>query len=95
MDMIVNTNKVKLMIVKSKNIIYDTFIYDNNYLEQVLSLKYFGIEMFNMIVNTKNMKVMIIKSKRIIYDTLIYDKNYLEKVLSVKHLGIEIHHKLS
>jgi hypothetical protein len=40
MDMIVNTNKMKVMIIKSKNITYDTFIYDNNSLEEVSSYKY-------------------------------------------------------
>lgn len=34
-----NTNKTKFMIIKSKNITYDTFIYDNS-LEEVPSYKY-------------------------------------------------------
>ena len=44
MDMIVNTNKTKVVIIKSNNIPYDTFIYDNNNLEEVTSYKYLGID---------------------------------------------------
>jgi len=35
MGMIVNTNKTKVMIIKSNKITYDTFVYDNNNLEEV------------------------------------------------------------
>jgi len=39
--MIVNTNKINLMIIKFKNITYDTISYiDNNNLEEVFSHKY-------------------------------------------------------
>jgi hypothetical protein len=38
--MIVNTNKMKVMIIKSKNITYHTFVYGNNNLEEVPSYKY-------------------------------------------------------
>jgi len=42
MGMIVNTNKMKVMIIKFKKITYDTFLYnDNNNLEEVFSHKYF------------------------------------------------------
>jgi hypothetical protein len=44
MGMIVNTNKTKVMIIKSNKITYDTFIYDNNNLEEVTSYKYLGID---------------------------------------------------
>ena len=37
MGMIVNIDKTKVMIIKSNNIPYDTFIYDNNNLEEVTS----------------------------------------------------------
>jgi hypothetical protein len=43
MDMTVNTNKTKVMIIKSKRITYGTFVYDNNSLEEVPSYKYLGI----------------------------------------------------
>jgi hypothetical protein len=44
MGMTVNTDKTKVMIIKSNNIPYDTFVYDNNNLEEVTSYKYLGIE---------------------------------------------------
>jgi hypothetical protein len=44
MGMTVNTNKTKVMIIKSKMITYDTFVYDNNSLEEVPSYKYLGID---------------------------------------------------
>jgi hypothetical protein len=45
MSMIVNTNKMKFMIVKSKKITYANFMYDNNTLEEVTSYKYLGINL--------------------------------------------------
>ena len=44
MGMICNTNKTKLMIIKSKNMNYDNFIYDHNDLEKISSYKYLGID---------------------------------------------------
>jgi hypothetical protein len=44
MSMTLNTNKTKVMIIKSIKITYDTFIYDNNNLEEVTSYKYLGID---------------------------------------------------
>jgi hypothetical protein len=44
MGMTVNTDKTKVMIIKSKKITYDTFVYDNNSLEEVPSYKYLGID---------------------------------------------------
>jgi hypothetical protein len=41
--MTVNTDKTKVMIVKSNKMNYDTFVYDNNNLEEVNSYKYLGI----------------------------------------------------
>jgi len=40
MDMTMTTNKTKVMIIISKRITYDTFVYDNNSLEKVSSYKY-------------------------------------------------------
>jgi hypothetical protein len=44
MGMTVNTDKTKVMIIKSNNIPYDIFVYDNNNLEEVTSYKYLGID---------------------------------------------------
>jgi hypothetical protein len=44
MGMTVNTDKTKVMIIKSKSITYDTFVYDNNSLEEVPSYKYLVID---------------------------------------------------
>jgi hypothetical protein len=44
MGMNVNTDKTKVIIIKSNSIPYDTFVYDNNNLEEVFSYKYFGID---------------------------------------------------
>jgi hypothetical protein len=44
MGMIVNTDKTKVMIIKSKKNTYANFIYDNSKLEEVTSYKYLGID---------------------------------------------------
>ena len=36
MGMTMNTDKTKVMIIKSKRITYDTFVFENNSLEEVL-----------------------------------------------------------
>jgi hypothetical protein len=43
MGMTVNSDKTKVMIIKSNNIPYDTFIYDNQNLEEMTSYRYLGI----------------------------------------------------
>jgi hypothetical protein len=43
-DMTMSIEKKKVMIIKSKNITYNTFIYDKNSLEEVPSYKYLGID---------------------------------------------------
>jgi hypothetical protein len=40
----INTDKTKVIIIKSNNITYDTFAYDNNNLDEVNSYKYIGID---------------------------------------------------
>jgi hypothetical protein len=45
MGMTINTNKTKVMIIKSKKITYANFMYDNNSLEEVTSYKYLGIDL--------------------------------------------------
>lgn len=42
--MTIDTDKTKVMIVKSKKIIYDTFIYEKNSLDEVPSYKSLGID---------------------------------------------------
>lgn len=44
MGMSVNTDKTKVMIIKSKKDTYTNFEYDNNNLEEVSSYKYLGID---------------------------------------------------
>jgi hypothetical protein len=44
MGMTVNTDKTKIMIIKSNKTTYDTFVYDNKNLEEVTSYKYIGID---------------------------------------------------
>ena len=43
MGMTVNTDKTKVMIIKSKKDTYANFVYDNSNLEEVSSYKYLGI----------------------------------------------------
>ena len=40
----VNTNKTKIMIIKSRKDTYANFIYDNRNLEEVTSYKYLRID---------------------------------------------------
>ena len=44
MGMIVNTNKTKVMLIKSNKATYSLFLYDNNNLEEVTSYKYIRID---------------------------------------------------
>ena len=44
MGMTVNTDKTKVMIIKSKNDTYANFMYDNSNLEEVSSYNYLGID---------------------------------------------------
>jgi hypothetical protein len=43
-NMSVNTDKTKVMIIKSNKITYDAFLYDNNNLEELTSYKHLGID---------------------------------------------------
>ena len=49
MGMIVNTDKTKIMIIKSKKDTYANLIYDNRNLEEVTSYKYLGIDIHHKI----------------------------------------------
>ena len=44
MHMTINTDKKKIMIIKSKKDTYANFIYDDRNLEEVTSYKYLGID---------------------------------------------------
>jgi hypothetical protein len=44
MGRMVNTNKTKVMIIKSNNITYETSVYENKNLEEVTSYTYLGID---------------------------------------------------
>jgi len=44
MGMTVNTDRTKVMIIKSKKDTYANFMYDNNNIEEVYSYKYLGID---------------------------------------------------
>jgi hypothetical protein len=57
--MTVNTDKTKVMIIKSKRITYDTFVYDNNNLEEVPSYMYLGIYIHHKINWNYSIKKMI------------------------------------
>jgi hypothetical protein len=49
MGMTINIDKTKVMIIKSNKITYDTFVYDNNNLEEVTSYEYIGIDIHHKI----------------------------------------------
>ena len=42
--MIVNTEKTKVMIIKSNKVTYTNVVYGNRNLEEVISYKYLGID---------------------------------------------------
>ena len=44
MGIIVNTDKTKIVIIKSKKDTYANFIYDNRNIEEVTCYKYLGID---------------------------------------------------
>jgi hypothetical protein len=58
-SMSANINKMKVMIIKSKNITYDTFIYENNNLEEVSSYKYLEIDIHQKLNWNYNIEKMI------------------------------------
>jgi hypothetical protein len=57
--MTVNFDKVKVMIIKSKNITYTNFVYDNKNLEEVTSYKYLGIDFHHKLNQNYNIEKMI------------------------------------
>ena len=61
MGMIVNIDKTKVMIIKSKRINYDNFIYNNNYLEKVSSYNYLGIDIHHQLNWNYNIEKRVFK----------------------------------
>jgi hypothetical protein len=57
--MTVNTDKTKVMIIKSNKITYDTFVYDNNILEEEPLYKYHGINICHKLNWNYNIEKMI------------------------------------
>jgi hypothetical protein len=83
MSMTVNTDKTKVVIVKSKKTTHDTFIYDNNNLAKVPSYKYFEINIHHKLNWNYNIEKMInrgwksyygIENKCKLIDLCIWDK---------------------
>ena len=60
MGMTVNSDKTKVMIIKSNKIPYDTFVYENNNLEEVNSYKYLGIDIHHKLNWNYSIEKMII-----------------------------------
>ena len=84
--MTVNTDKTKVMIIKSNKIPYDTFVYDNNNLEEVISYKYLGIDIHHKLNWNYSIEKMIIGGWKSYYglenncksvDLWIWDKKKL------------------
>jgi hypothetical protein len=55
----VNTEKTKVMIIKSQKITYDSLMYDNNILEEFPSYKYLGIVIHHKLNWNYNIEKMI------------------------------------
>jgi uncharacterized membrane protein YvbJ len=60
MGMTINIDNTKVMIIKSNKITYDTFVYDNNNLEEVNSYKYLGIDIHHKLNWNYSIEKMII-----------------------------------
>lgn len=67
MGMTINTAKTKVMI-KSKKINHDNFIYDNNHLEKVSLYKYLGIDIHHQLKWNYNIKKRIIVGWKAYYE---------------------------
>ena len=50
MGMTANTDKTKVMIIKSKKYTYANFVYENRNLEEVYSYKYLGIDIHHKLI---------------------------------------------
>jgi hypothetical protein len=86
MGMTINTDKTKVMIIKSNKITYDTFVYENNNLEEVNSYKYLGINIHHKTKWNYSIEKRIIGGQKYYYgletnckstNLWIWDKNKL------------------
>jgi hypothetical protein len=59
MSMTVKNDKTKVMIIKSKRITYDTFVYENNSLKEVSSYTYLGLDIHHKLNWNYNVEKMI------------------------------------
>ena len=66
MGLTINTDKNKVMIIKSNNITYDTFVYDKNKLEEVTSYKYLGIDIHHKLNWNYSIEKMIIGDGKLV-----------------------------
>ena len=57
--MLMDTNRMKVMVIKSQNITYVSFIYNNNSLEEVSSYKYFSIDIHHKLNMNYSIEKMI------------------------------------
>jgi hypothetical protein len=67
MGMTVNIDKTKVMIIKSNNIPYDTFVYHNNNLEEVTPYKYLGIDIHHKLNWNYSIEKRIIGGWKVYY----------------------------
>ena len=67
MGMTINTDKTKVMIIKSNKISYDTFLYENNNLGEVISYKYLGIDIHDKLNWNYSIEKMITRGWKAYY----------------------------
>jgi len=86
MGMTMDTKKTEVMIIKSQKITYDTFLYDNNSLEEVPSYKYLGINIHHKLNWNYSIEKMInwgwkvyfgLENKCKLVDLWLWDKKKL------------------
>ena len=66
MGMTVNTNKTKVMIIKSKKDTYANFVYDNRNLEEVSSYKYLRIDIITNSIGTITLRKGLMEDGKLI-----------------------------
>jgi len=68
MGMTVNTDKTKVIIIKSKMISHGSFVYDNHFLEQVSSYKYSFIDIPHQPIWNYNIDKIIVGNWKAYYE---------------------------
>lgn len=66
--MTINTDKTKVMIIKFRKINHGNFVYEINYLEQVSSYKYLGIDIHHQLNYNYNIEEKIIGGWKAYYE---------------------------